>query len=63
MDANQIAQVKVAELELQKQAEALGLDFEKLAVEDRKSARQMQVETKSWVPPTMTSVLELPAPP
>lgn len=53
MDANQIAQVKVAELELQKQAEALGLDFEKLAVEDRKSARQMQVETKSWVPPVM----------
>lgn len=57
MDAEQIAKVKVAELELEKQAQALGLDFEKLAVEDRKSARDMQASTKSWVPPVMAMVV------
>jgi hypothetical protein len=49
MTSEQIAQVKVAELELQKQAQALGLNFEQLAVEDRKSAREMQVATKSYL--------------
>ena len=38
------------ELELQKQANELGLDFEKLAVDDRKSARDMQATTKSSIP-------------
>lgn len=47
MSADQIAAVKVAEIELQKTEETLGLDFEKLAVDDRKSARDMQSATKS----------------
>jgi len=50
MNADQIAMLKQAELELQKQAQELGLDFEKLANEDRKSARDMQVSTKSFIP-------------
>jgi len=50
MSADQIAQVKVAEIELKKQANSLGLNFEELAVDDRKSAREMQTATKSWVP-------------
>ena len=50
MTSEQIAQVKVAEIELQKQAQALGLDFEKLAVDDRKSARDMQIATHSFIP-------------
>ena len=50
LSAEQIAQVKIAEIELQKQAQELGLNFEKLAVEDRKSARDMQAATRSWVP-------------
>ncbi len=50
LSAEQIAQVKIAEIELQKQAQELGLDFEKLAVDDRKSARDMQAATKSWIP-------------
>jgi len=50
MNADQLAQLKQAELELQKQAQELGLDFEKLANEDRKSARDMQVSTKSFIP-------------
>ena len=50
MSADQITQLKLAELEFQKQANELGLNFEKLAVDDRASARNMQVATKSWIP-------------
>ena len=53
LSADQLAQLKQAELELQKQANELGLDFEKLAVDDRKSARDMQSSTKSIVPPVL----------
>jgi hypothetical protein len=59
MTSEQIAQVKVAELELQKQAQALGLNFEQLAVEDRKSAREMQVATKSYLVPTLAVIIVL----
>jgi hypothetical protein len=54
MSADQIAQVKVAEIELQKQAQALGLNFEQLAVDDRKSAREMQTSTHSLIPPVLS---------
>lgn len=57
LNADQIAQIKVAEIELQKQAQSLGLDFEQLAVEDRKSARDMQVQTRSWVPPALAMLV------
>ena len=57
MSADQIAQVKVAELELQKQSQALGLNFEQLAVEDRKSARDMQTATKSLLVPTLAIII------
>jgi hypothetical protein len=50
MSAEQIAQIKLAEIEFQKQAQELGLNFEKLATDDRKSAREMQIATKSWIP-------------
>lgn len=50
LSAEQIAQVKLAEIELQKQAQELGLNFEKLQVEDRKSAREMQTATRSLMP-------------
>ena len=50
MSAEQIAQIKLAEIEFQKQTQELGLNFEKLATEDRKSARDMQIATKSWIP-------------
>jgi hypothetical protein len=54
LDADQIASIKQAEIELQKSAQELGLNFEQLAVEDRKSARDMQTETKSIVPPVLS---------
>ena len=53
LSADQIAQVKIAEIELQKQAQELGLNFEKLEVEDRKSAREMQSKTRSLMPPIL----------
>ena len=56
LTAEQIAQVKIAEIELQKQAQELGLNFEKLSVEDRKSAREMQATTRSIVPPALAAI-------
>lgn len=57
LSAEQIAQLKVAEIELQKQAQELGLNFEKLAVDDRKSAREMQAATRSMVPPMLAAIV------
>ena len=57
LTAEQIAQVKIAEIELQKQAQELGLNFEKLSVEDRKSARDMPAATRSIVPPALAAIV------
>ena len=57
LTADQIAQVKLAELELQKQANELGLNFAKLEVDDRKSAREMQATTRSIVPPALAAIV------
>ena len=57
LTADQIAQVKLAEIELQKQAQELGLNFEKLEVEDRKSARDMQATTRSMMPPLLAGAV------
>lgn len=59
LTADQIAQLKMAEIELQKQAQELGLNFEKLAVDDRKSAREMQAATRSYVPPMLAAAVTL----
>jgi hypothetical protein len=59
LSADQIAQVKIAEIELQKQAQELGLNFEKLEVEDRKSARDMQSITKSIMPPLLAGAVTI----
>ncbi len=59
LDAEQIAKIKIAEIELQKQANELGLNFEKLAVDDRKSAREMQAATRSIVPPILAGVITI----
>jgi hypothetical protein len=53
LSADQLAAIKQAELTLQTQAQQLGLDFEKLATDDRKSARDLQASTKSIVPPVL----------
>jgi hypothetical protein len=59
LTADQVAQVKMAEIELAKQAQELGLNFEKLAVEDRKSAREMQATTRSMMPPILACAVTL----
>ena len=53
LDANQVAAIQQAELELKKQAQEMNLDFAKLSVEDRKSARDMQAVTRSFIPPLL----------
>ena len=59
LNADQVAQLKMAEIELAKQAQELGLNFEKLAVEDRKSAREMQATTRSWMPPILAGAVTI----
>jgi len=53
LTADQIAQIKTAELAMAARAQEMGLDFEKIAVDDRKSARDMQIATQSWIPSVM----------
>lgn len=50
LTADQIAALQQAEIELKAKAMELGIKFEDLAVQDRKSAREMQIATKSIVP-------------
>jgi len=59
LSGDQIASLQQAEIALKAKAQELGLDFEKLAVEDRKSARDMQVATKSRLPPTLAILVTL----
>jgi hypothetical protein len=53
LSADQIMLLKQAEVAMAARAQEMGLDFAKLNVEDRKSARDMQVATKSYLPPTL----------
>lgn len=57
LTADQIAQIKTAELAMAARAQELGLDFEKIAVDDRKSAREMQIANQSWIPGAMAIVV------
>jgi hypothetical protein len=50
LTADQLAQIRNAEIDLQKMEEQLGLNFAKLANDDRDSARKMQISTNSWLP-------------
>jgi hypothetical protein len=59
LTADQIAQIKTAEIAMAARAQELDLDFAKIAVDDRKSARQMQVSTQSWIPGGMAILVTL----
>ena len=54
LSADQIAAVQQEEIRFKEQTQALGLIFEQLAVEDRKSARDMQTTTQSIIPPLLS---------
>jgi len=59
LSADQISSLKQAEIELQRQAQELGLNFEQLAVQDRASARDLQKETKSFIPPVLSILVTI----
>lgn len=50
MTADQIAQLKQAEILLQAKLKELDIDLERIHAGDRASAREMQISTKSWIP-------------
>ena len=59
LTADQIASIQAAEVQLKLKAQEMGLNFEELAVLDRKSAREMQTTTKSWIPPLLAILVTL----
>ena len=59
LSADQIAAVQQEEIRFKEQTQALGLNFEQLAVEDRKSARDMQTATGSLIPPMLSILVTL----
>ena len=59
LSADQIALVQQEEIRFKEQTQALGLNFEQLAVEDRKSARDMQTTTQSIIPPLLSILVTI----
>ena len=57
LTAEQIAALQAADLQLKTRMAELGIDAERLAQEDRASARTMQTATGSWVPPVLACVV------
>ena len=57
LSADQLTSLKQAEIELQAKAQELGLNFEKLATDDRKSARDMQIANKSIIPSILAFIV------
>ena len=59
LSGDQIALIKQAEVQMAARAQELGLDFAKLAVDDRKSARDMQSKNNSFIPGVMAIVVTI----
>jgi len=59
LTSDQVAAIQQAEIELKAKAQEMGLDFEKLSNDDRKSARDMQINTHSWIPPVMAIIVTI----
>lgn len=59
LDSVQIAQIKLAEIDFQKFCKQNSIDLEKIAAEDRNSARRMQMTTLSNVPAWLTFFLTM----
>lgn len=53
----QLSQLKLADIEFQKFCKQNEIDLEKIYAEDRNSARQMMMATKSYVPATLTFLI------
>jgi hypothetical protein len=59
LTAEQIAALQAADMQLKTRMAELGIDAEKLAAEDRASARAMQTATHSWVPSALACAVTL----
>ena len=59
LTAEQIASIQQAEIALKAKAQEMNLDFEQLAVQDRKSARDLQQNTHSIIPPALAIIVTL----
>jgi gas vesicle protein len=57
MTADQIAALKLAEIDFQKFLEEKGIDLERITAADRDSARQMNIATRSWVPSALSMLV------
>lgn len=57
--SEQLLAVKTAEQTFVVKMRELEIDVERVNAEDRTSARQMQVETRSWIPGTLAMVVTL----
>lgn len=59
MNGEQIAALRQAELKFEQRAHELGIDLEKIHSEDRRSARDMQVQTKSRIPGVLAILITI----
>ena len=59
LTAEQVASIQQAEIALKAKAQELGLNFEQMAVQDRKSARDLQQSTHSFIPPALAIMVTL----
>lgn len=57
MNPDQVVQIKLAELEFQKFLEANKIDLARLNVENTKDARDMQKQTRSYFPATLSALI------
>jgi gas vesicle protein len=57
MTADQIASLKVAEIEFQKFLKQADIDLERINAADRDSARNMQVQTRSMIPGALAMLI------
>jgi membrane-bound ClpP family serine protease len=56
---DQLAAIKKIDADFKVQMKSLDIDLERIAAGDRDSARQMQKETKDWVPKVLAIVITL----
>lgn len=57
LTSEQLQQLKLAEIELQKQQDELGFKFADIAMKDRDSARNLQIQTKSPLVPALAVII------
>lgn len=54
---DQLLEVKKAEILFAQRMRELDVDLDRIAAQDRNSARTMQIQTKSWIVPTLATII------